>query len=138
MAKSQNYPELVQQAEQAVQGVKDPNLKSIAFQKVLEELLSGGTSSVATPRARTGKSAGKAGRGKTTRQPRGGPKAYVREMIEEHFFKKPKTITEVKVELENRGHHIPLTSLSGPLQQLCQGKELRRTRSDGKFVYSNW
>jgi len=47
-------------------------------------------------------------------------------------------LTEVKVELENRGHHIPLTSLSGPLQQLCQGKELRRTRSDGKFVYSNW
>jgi hypothetical protein len=64
-------------------------------------------------------------------------------MIEDAFFTKPKTISEVKAELENRGHHIPLTSLSGPLQKLCQAKKLRRQKVEGKgkkrpFAYSNW
>jgi len=63
---------------------------------------------------------------------------------EDGFFAKPKTISEVKAELANRGHHIPLTSLSGPLQKLCQDKELRRQKAEDKggkkkpFVYSNW
>jgi hypothetical protein len=70
---------------------------------------------------------------------RGGPQRYVEEMVEEGFFKKPKTISEVKAELENRGHHIPVTSLSGPMQKLCQKKVLRRQKPDGKtFSYSNW
>jgi hypothetical protein len=37
--------------------------------------------------------------------------SYLREMLGEGFFKKPRAITDVKIELENRGHHIPLTSL---------------------------
>jgi hypothetical protein len=41
-------------------------------------------------------------------------------MVDDGFFKKPKTISEVKAELENRGHHIPLTSLSGPMQALSE------------------
>ena len=39
MAKSPDFSVLVGEAEKAVQGVKDPELKRIAFQKVLEELL---------------------------------------------------------------------------------------------------
>jgi hypothetical protein len=39
---AKNYSELVAEAEQAVQGVKDAELRRIAFQKVLEELLGGG------------------------------------------------------------------------------------------------
>lgn len=139
MAKSPNYPDLVGQAEEAVQGVKDPNLKSIAFQKVLEELLGGGTA-VERP-VKKARAASPGASRKSSR--RGGPIAHIRDMIGEGFFKKPKTITDVKVELENRGHHIPLTTLSNPLKRLCQAKELRRKRSDGQgskktFVYSNW
>lgn len=64
-------------------------------------------------------------------------------MADEGFFKKPKTIAQVKAELENRGHHIPLTSLSGPLQKLCQHRVLRRQRSKGNgkkmvFTYTEW
>jgi hypothetical protein len=65
-------------------------------------------------------------------------------MLTEGFFAKPKTMSEVKAELANRGHHIPVTSLSGPLQKLCQSKELRRQKvgdEGGKkktFVYSEW
>jgi hypothetical protein len=132
MAKTPNYSELVEQAERAVQGVKDAELKRIAFQKVLEELLGGGTASERTIKKAKGKRTG------STHTAKGGPRTYLREMIAEGFFKKPKAITDVKVELENRGHHIPLTSLSGPLQSLCKKKELRRQRNDGRFVYSDW
>ncbi|OKO73412.1 hypothetical protein [Bradyrhizobium sp. AS23.2] len=141
MTKSLDYSDLVQQAEKAVQGVKDPNLKSIAFQKILEELLGSGVGSrspsTAPSPAKTRRQRSSSS-GKSVKKPRGGPKSYVRELIADNFFKKQRTITEVKVELENRGHHIPLTSLSGPLQGLCRDRELRRSRSDGKFVYSVW
>jgi hypothetical protein len=133
MGKAPNYAELAQQAEQAVQGLKDPELKRIAFQKVLEELIGGGSTSQRTARkTRTAKSSS------AKKSNRGGPVAYIRELHQEGFFKKPKAITDVKVELENRGHHIPLTSLSGPLQTLCKQRLLRRQRSDGRFVYSDW
>ncbi len=64
-------------------------------------------------------------------------------MIGEGFFKKPKTITQVKAELENRGHHIPMTSLSGPLQTLCQQRVLRRQKGKTEgtkqiYAYSEW
>ena len=143
------YSELVAQAESAVSAVKDPELKRVAFEKVLDDLLSGGStaadhkavapSSVRRPvrRKRQVSNATKAG------SKRGGPQAYIEELKGDGFFEKPKTISEVKAELANHGHHIPPTSLSGPLQTLCQKKSLRRNKADGQgnkktLVYSNW
>jgi hypothetical protein len=137
-----DYPALVAQAEQAVASVKDPELKRIAFQKVLDDLLapvpeSSVRSKPAAPEVKRKTPATR------RRAARGGTQAYLDELVEEDFFKKPKTIANVKAELENRGHHIPLTSLSGPLQRLCQRKVLRRQKinASGKkqaFAYSNW
>lgn len=143
------YTELVAQAARAVAGVKDAELRRAAFERVLDDLLStAARSSGSAPAARPapanrpGRAVGGARRGRPKAK-RGGPQAYVEEMIDEKFFAKPKTIAEVKAELENRGHHIPLTSLSGPLQKLCQQKMLRRQKAKGKgnkltFAYSNW
>lgn len=149
------YAELVAQAEQAVSAVKDAELRRVAFERVLNDLLSDGD---AASMAETGRSASrkrqsppassKPTRTSTsseapTRSKRGGPHAYVEELIADGFFKKQKTISEVKAELGNRGHHVPLTSLSGPLQKLCQKRALRRQKIEsdtGKkaFGYSNW
>ncbi|HEX8013523.1 MAG TPA: hypothetical protein VF814_21765 [Casimicrobiaceae bacterium] len=142
MPQREDYSALVAHAEKAVAGVKDPELKRIAFQKILEDLL-GGATPPTTPRAVSRPKKGSTTAAASKRARRGGPQAYVDEMIDEGFFKKPKTIAHVKAELENRGHHIPLTSLSGPLQKLCQRKKLRRQRlkTSGKkqtFAYSNW
>ncbi len=131
------YAELVAQAESAVANVKDAELRRVAFERVLNDLLSAGDeASKEKPKATA-----RASR-QTSQKPakkRGGPQGYVEEMVEDGFFKKPKTIAEVKAELENRGHHIPVTSLSGPMQKLCQKKVLRRQKPDGKtFAYSNW
>jgi membrane protein involved in colicin uptake len=136
------YNDLVKQAESAVASVKDPELRRAAFEKILDDLLSNASDGTASKkRSRTTKRAGK-----STRIPSGqrGPRAYIRDMLTDGFFAKPKTISEVKAELANRGHHIPVTSLSGPLQKLCQSKELRRQKvgdEGGKkktFVYSEW
>jgi len=138
MSERPDYGTLVAQAEEAVKSVKDPELKRVAFQKILDELLSSGPS--AQPR-KAHKRRTRVASSKNSKS--GGPQAYVREMCDEGFFKKPKTIAQVKAELENRGHHIPLTSLSGPLQKLCQQRVLRRQRTKGDnkkqvFTYTEW
>jgi hypothetical protein len=132
MAKMPNFSDLAVEAERSVQGVKDPELRRIAFEKVLEELLAGHSPSG----ARRAKKA--AASHSTRKETSSGPTGYLREMAGEGFFKKQKTISDAQVELENRGHHIPTSSLSGPLQKLCKEKVLRRQRKDGLFVYSNW
>lgn len=143
MKRPKPYADLVTQAEEATRAIKDPELRRVAFERVLDDLLSGG--GTATPgKARAAKpveSTRTAAKPKKSR----GPKGYVRELIGDGFFRKPKTIAQVKAELANRGHHIALTSLSGPLQKLCQERVLRRhkTKSGDKakkttFNYSEW
>jgi hypothetical protein len=143
MASPPDYAAFVAQAENAVKGLKDPELKRIAFQKVLDDLIGASDRPPQSTSVRVGKSKKTAKAPKEKSATKGGPRAYIRELVEEDFFKKPKTISDVKVELENRGHHIPMTSLSGPMQQLCRLRELRRKRTEEPgakktFVYSNW
>ena len=134
------YAALVAQAEKAVASVKDPSLKQIAFQKILDDLLSANDQNLQPFRAaKPQKKQTKKVRGSA----RGGPTQYIQELIGDNFFKKPKTISEVKAELGNRGHHIALTSLSGPLQNLCKAKVLRRQKIKAgnkrqTFAYSVW
>jgi hypothetical protein len=142
VAGSANYSELVAKAEKAVEAVKNASLKRLAFQKVLDDMLaappergkrSTGNSSTSKPKAGgTGRKSKKAG-----------PMFYVEELAGEGFFKKQKTIAQVRTAIVNRGHHLPVTSLSGPLQKLCQRKVLRRERivdekKKRSFAYSQW
>ena len=141
-----NYAELVAQAEKAVDAVKNPELKRVAFEKILDDLLVGGQQEARPQTKVAEKKSGPAAAAPRAKAKHGGPQAYVEELVADEFFKKPKTIAEVKAELQNRGHHIPLTSLSGPLQKLCQKKTLRRQKAkiQGKrgmkqaFTYSHW
>jgi hypothetical protein len=148
MKKSKPYAELVTQAEEATRAIKDPELRRVAFERVLDDLLAGSPSSSpsetrpARPakRGRGGPAAGPTQKPTRSR----GPKGYIRELLDDTFFKKPKTIAQVKAELANRGHHIAITSLSGPLQSMCQERVLRRHKAKsekGKKVaynYSEW
>ncbi len=58
------------------------------------------------------------------------------ELTEEKFFKKPKGLGEIRMQLANLGHHYPLTSLSGPLQRYVKDRKLRRFKQDSKYVYA--
>jgi hypothetical protein len=144
MSSDLNYAEMVKQAEAAVASIRDSDLKNIAFSKVLDALLAqrehpkehGSVKVAAVVGKRTAKSASK------RTEKRGGPVAYVEELIDDGFFKAPKTLAAVKAELANRGHHIPLTALSGPMQRLCQRRQLRRQKlvegNKQVFTYSHW
>ena len=136
-----NYADLAAQAEKSVSGVKDPELRRAAFEKILEDLLSK-ASNEKTARTKMLKQE-KPLKEKKNKLKSVGPQGYVEELIGEKFFAKPKTISEVRVELGNRGHHIPRTGLSGPLQTLCKKKLLRRSKTAAKgkkkiYVYSDW
>lgn len=142
MRKSKPYADLVTQSEEATKVIKDPELRRVAFERVLDDLLSGG--GTATPDARPARGATRSKRA-AAKAPARGPKGYVRELVEENFFKRPKTIAQVKAELANRGHHIAITSLSGPLQSLCQERVLRRHKAKAgdkakkpTYNYSVW
>lgn len=143
MPQRSDYSDLVAQAERAVASVKDPELKRAAFEKILEDLLGNRGGLTTKPgKANRIRNTAPAERRRISKK-KSGPQAYVEELVAEEFFKKPKTIAQVKAELENRGHHIPLTSLSGPLQKLFQKRTLRRQKVKTKgnketFNYSNW
>ena len=146
MKNSKPYAELVTQAEEATKAIKDPELRRVAFERVLDDLLSGGGTAAAPTGRRAAKRSGERSSRRAVRSKKtSGPKGYIRELKDDGFFKKPKTIAEVKAELANRGHHIALTSLSGPLQSLCKDRVLRRHKGKsgdkGKKVtynYSEW
>jgi hypothetical protein len=141
MATNDKYKDLVHQAEKAVAAVKDPSLKQIAFQKVLDDLLSASqeheapapASSKRRPKPEPAKLRGKA---------RGGPTQYVQELIGDGFFDKPKIISQVKAELGNRGHHIPIATVGVVLLRLCKARVLRRSKLKGAekntYAYTIW
>lgn len=143
MASEQDYAQMIKEAEAAVAPVKDPELKRIAFEKILDSLLAKGTSGTVA-RADKTKAHGRSQKvdRRVSERRAGGPKGYIEELIDEAFFKTPKTLAAVRAELGNRGHHIPMVQLSTPMQRLCQQRRLRRNKAvDGNkevYTYSNW
>ena len=101
-----NYAALVAEAEAAVGSVKDPELRRVAFEKILATLLGQDTTNAEPRRAGDKTQRSKTDVGRPTRitpkKGRGGPKAYVEQLIADGFFGTPHTIAEVKAELANR------------------------------------
>lgn len=148
MSDLKDYAQMVSAAESAVSSVKDAKLRQTAFQVVLEDLLTGDSKSSAPHGRTSGKPRDRsrevdAGKGKGAKQSKGGTQTYVDELLSEGFFKKQRSIADLKAELEVRGYHIPVTSLSGPLQRMCKERKLRRQKvakseSRPTYSYSNW
>jgi hypothetical protein len=149
-SKTADYATLATEAESAVAAVKDPELRRVAFEKILATLIEqrfpthgpsrAAQKSQVSPRVNRDQVVKR-----TSSKAQGGPKGYVEELISEGFFKEQRTIAQVKAELANGGRHIALTSLSGPLQKLTQERRLRRqkivTNGEGTkaaYAYSNW
>ncbi|MFB3778836.1 MAG: hypothetical protein ACE141_14555 [Bryobacteraceae bacterium] len=136
-----SYADLAQKAELAVRVISDPELKMIAFGKILDTLLAGAPAD-STTADRTSSRTRSAVAGRTAAR-RAGPQAHLADLLSEGFFGERRTIADVKIALANRGYHIPLTSLSGPLQQMCKKRLLRREKTklgENKqaFAYSKW
>ena len=54
---------------------------------------------------------------------------------EDGFFDKPKTLGDIGAALEERGFLYPSTTLSGVVLGLLKRRELRRKKTEGKWVY---
>src|ERR1035437_73044 len=110
MASKSDYSEIVKQAEAAVASIKDSDLKGIAFGKILDTLLGQGRyekEQGSSPQSTRERHRSRNTASKPSKK-RSGPKGYVEELVDENFFKTPKTLAAVRAELGNRGHHIPM------------------------------
>lgn len=111
----------VSEAERATSQIADPELRRVAFDRVLEHLLQTGLPGVkktpegTKPRGAKEKAAGSS---------RPGPTAWIRELVEEDFFKEPKTINAIQEVLNERGHILEQSALTAPLAALTQDEKL--------------
>ena len=138
-----NLSTLVQEAEQSIKNIRDPQMKSIAFGEVLKFLLE--------HRVRYKRKVYAKKTRKTSKMPKlrkdiksEGTMTWLEELKGEKFFEKPKNANEILATLEERGHHLKPSDLTWPLQQCTKRKTLRRKKMEpvegGKQVwyYSNW
>ncbi len=117
------------QAEKAVAEMPDGELKVKAFEVIFNHLLAGkkATVSPAVPDDSPAQPPLKAAASSRTASGR------ILVLRDEEFFKSPRSIGEIREELQVHGWHYPLTSLSGTLMDLVQKRELRRQRvKEGK------
>ena len=116
--------ELRKQAEAAVAGMQDADLRSKAFEVILQHLLAG--SSTQTPgAAATQPSAAK--RKDLSRVP-GSAKSRILLLRDEGFFDSQRSLADVNHELKAHGWIHPQTALSGPLQSFVR-KPFAKTES---------
>jgi len=131
--------ELRKQAEKAVADMQDGEFKLKAFEVILNHLLSPGISESMSD---------------STTVPKAGVKQRLSVDIEsestagrilvlkdEGFMRSPKTIGQIRAELQAHGWHYPATTLSGELIKLVQKRKLRRQKGKvGKrniWLYTN-
>lgn len=134
----------IETAQDAVGKMTDDSLKPIAFQTILQRLLASdegtGLKSEKTPQLL---SPSKREAKRKDKQPKGA-KGRVEELVREGFFAEPRTVAEVRSELQRHGWHHASRELSRALIRVVREKKLRRIKEPenegGKLVwrYSNW
>jgi hypothetical protein len=64
-----------------------------------------------------------------------GPQFHISEMIDEGYFKKGRSIEDVRHKLMNEGYQYPQEDLGTPLRRLVQQKRLKREKVGSVFLY---
>lgn len=117
---------ILKKAEDAVQEVKDDQLKKIAFERVVDFLLQTSMSHTKVKVQKTEKSKSTKKTSKAIKSD--GPLAWLRELVDEDFFSKQKSMGNILEELNKRSHILKQTDLTSPLRTLCHEKKLRRDK----------
>jgi hypothetical protein len=143
---SEHLRAAVESAEAVTSGVSDPQLRAIAFGRVLDHLLAGGATQSPTQIQREGTEPPRHRAPSGVRPPssRSGPSAWINSLRDEGFFTKQKPLAEVTEAVRAQGHNIDSKNVTDPLERLVQSKVLRRERkpTDGStrvvWLYSNY
>jgi hypothetical protein len=117
--------ELRKKAEDAVSEMVDGDLKTKAFEVILQHLLSTRGASIQSESYE--KRPGEKKDAKASRSV-SGAKSRIMLLKDEGFFTVPRSLGEVRNELSAHGWIHARTSLSGPLQGLVQERRLRRIK----------
>jgi len=140
MAQSPNIDltQIILDAEQAVSNIADSELKKIAFDRVLERLLQTGSVKSREGVQEVGHSKDRNGKDNSSKP---GPKTWIRELVNDGFFKTPKTNSAIRTALDERGHILKATDLTNPLASLVNEQVLRRKKmpaEDGGKDQVHW
>jgi hypothetical protein len=133
--------ELRKQAEQAVDGMPDGDLKVKAFETILSHLLASKPHAAPAPKSELALRT-KANTAEPAANSPSSLGARIQHLATEGFFASQRSIDDIRQELKKNGWHYPVTSISGPLQLLVQKRILRREnvlQEEGKkgWKYSN-
>lgn len=68
---------------------------------------------------------------------RDGPTSHILQLRADKFFKTRRSLSDIRLALEQVGHIYPITSLSPILVRLVRKRELRRLKGEKGWVYVN-
>ncbi|NWG03595.1 MAG: hypothetical protein HXY44_12140 [Syntrophaceae bacterium] len=135
MLTAEKLKELRKKAQDAVADMPDGELKTKAFEVFLQHLL--GSEPPRKPSEKGESTSRLSSTTKASKKP-GSTKSRILLLKDEGFFAVPRSITDIKSELQAHGWILPMTTLSGPLQGLVQDRELRRIRDQGAKKKKVW
>ncbi len=132
----------VKRAEAATSDIKDKELRKVAFETLLSHLLE--TRETPAIRGATQPETPRSAKQARPVKKKSGPMVWLEEMVDDGFFKQPRTSKEILDELASRGHNLRLSDITDQLQQLVQNRRLRRKKEASEegarkvWKYSNW
>ncbi len=130
-------------AEAAVEDMTDPQLKNTAFATILAHQLKEDRVRLEPSAMAPSRSKSPAAK-KAPGQRRDGTTARLLDLVEENFFRQPRSLAEIRNALAEKGWHYQMEALGTPVTRLVQSKNkyLRRTQvaEGGKklWKYSNY
>lgn len=116
------------EAEKAIAGMADGDLKVKAFEVILGHLLTDSSDGRKPPVVQKDNHKIKANPAKKGTVAKS-TSARILVLREDDFFKTQRTMGDIKGELAAHGWHYARTALSGVLQTLTQQREIRRVRA---------
>ncbi|MEO7991365.1 MAG: hypothetical protein ABI663_17570 [Chryseolinea sp.] len=154
MTDPSTFTKVFEDAEKAVAGIKNERLREIAFEKLVNHLLNGKPKKsdavddsdeedeeIEVKKTKKKRRSAKKTTTDSSRKSTDGPKAWLRELADEGFFKEPKSSSDIREELETQSHHLRPTDLTKPLESLCHERLLRRKKvapEEGKKAVLHW
>lgn len=139
---NENLSQIILNAEKAVNSIGDAELKKIAFDRTLEHLFKIGGSQSSDGKKESHKT--QVTKAKNNGAVKPGPKTWIQELIDEDFFKLPRTNGSIRESLDGNGHILKASDITNPLASLVSERKLRRTKmvveSTGKTQvhWVNW
>jgi hypothetical protein len=124
------------EAERLTRAVVEPELRRVAYDRVLERLLKG--TQFRSARMQPLETS------LLPRPERSGPTTWLVELEEEGFFRQPKSTNDVVGALAEKGHHVEAEDVTWQLRKLVEKKVLRRKKEipEGAtkpvWLYSTW